>query len=220
MNKSLNSSILRSQSNWKNLFFYKKTVVLYDLTYFFTNHFLNPKDRTVDQMIQAARSGKQNIVEGLSDGVTSIEIEIKLLNVARGSIKELQEDYVDYLRIRNKVQWDAKHSRFDDMLHYCKNHNELEDYEPFFSKWNDEEQANVAITICRMVDKMLSSYLKKIEETFVKEGGIRERMSSSRIKYRNKQENEIKNLRIENEELQVQIQTLTEELSSIKNHKS
>lgn len=81
-------SVLNKQTNWKNLWFYQKTVVLYQMTYSFTKRFL-PKygDRTVDQMIQAARSGKQNIVEGPADGVTSMELELKLLNVARASIR-------------------------------------------------------------------------------------------------------------------------------------
>ena len=86
--------ILRRQVKWQDLYFYKKTVVLDQLTFVFCQRFL-PKygDRTVDQMVQAARSGKQNIVEGFADGVTSTEMELKLLNVARASLKELEEDY-------------------------------------------------------------------------------------------------------------------------------
>lgn len=74
--------VLRAQTNWERLYFYQKTVVLYQMTYIFCQRFL-PKhgDRTVDQMVQAARSGKQNIVEGCADGVTSTEMELKLLNV-------------------------------------------------------------------------------------------------------------------------------------------
>ena len=90
--------VLKKQNNWKNLWFYQKTVVLYQMTYVFTKRFFPAYgDRTVDQMIQAARSGKQNIVEGSADGVTSAELELKLLNVARASIQELQEDYEDYI---------------------------------------------------------------------------------------------------------------------------
>ena len=75
--------VLKPQTNWKDLWFYKKSVVLYQLTYVFTRKFLpSYGDRTVDQMLQAARSGKQNIVEGTADGVTSTEMELKLLNVA------------------------------------------------------------------------------------------------------------------------------------------
>ena len=91
--------------------------MLFLMTYVFTRRFL-PKygDRTVDQMVQAARSGKQNIVEGSADGVTSIESELKLLNVARGSIQELREDYEDHLLSRRLTVWTAKHPRFDMML--------------------------------------------------------------------------------------------------------
>lgn len=83
---------LRRQANYEDLYFYKKTVVLYQLTFAFTKRFLKVGDRTIDQMVQAARSGKQNIVEGSADGVSSTEMEIKLINVARASIKELKED--------------------------------------------------------------------------------------------------------------------------------
>jgi four helix bundle protein len=98
------ASVLRTQANWKNLWFYQKTVVLYQMTFVFTKRFLpSYGDRTVDQMIQAARSGKQNIVEGSADGVTSMELELKLLNVARASIQELLEDYEDYIVKHNLV---------------------------------------------------------------------------------------------------------------------
>ena len=126
--------VLREQTNWEKLYFYQKTVVLYQMTYIFCQRFL-PKhgDRTVDQMVQAARSGKQNIVEGCADGVTSTEMELKLLNVARASIKELKEDYLDYIRSRGMSLWNAKHPRYNGLLSFCRTHNALEDYEPFFS---------------------------------------------------------------------------------------
>ena len=86
-------AVLKNQTKWEDLYYYRKSLVLYQMTVVFCRRFL-PKygDRTVDQMVQAARSGKQNIVEGLADGVTSTEMELKLLNVARASIKELKED--------------------------------------------------------------------------------------------------------------------------------
>lgn len=104
--------ILRTQVRWKDLCFYKKTVVLNQLTFVFCQRFL-PKygDRTVDRMVQAARSGKQNIVEGFADGATSTEMEPKLLNVARASLKELKGDYLDYLRRHALALWDVKHPR-------------------------------------------------------------------------------------------------------------
>lgn len=127
---------LRRQANWEELYFYKKTVVLYQLTFAFTKRFLKVGDRTVDQMVQAARSGKQNIVEGFADGVSSTEMEIKLLNVARASIKELKEDYEDYLTARNISKWDDRHPRFATMLEYCRQHNNQEDYNVYVLQGN------------------------------------------------------------------------------------
>ena len=97
-------------ANWHNLHLYQKSDVLVQLTGVFCRRFLPPYgDRTVDQMVQAARSGKQNIVEGSEDGKTSTEMELKLLNVARASIGELREDYEDYLKGHSLPLWDNKH---------------------------------------------------------------------------------------------------------------
>lgn len=206
-------SVLRKQTNWKNLWFYQKTVVLFQMTYVFTRRFFPAYgDRTVDQMVQAARSGKQNIVEGSADGVTSMEMEMKLLNVARSSIQELLEDYEDYLPTHHLTKWTAGHPRYDNMLRYCRTHNHIGDYEKFFEKWNDEELANIAITLCHMVDKMMMTYQKKKEEEFVTEGGIRERMTAARLGYRTNQReaiehlsHEVERLKKENEQLKKQV---------------
>lgn len=179
--------VLRSQANWRELWFYQKADVLYQLTCVFSRRFLPAYgDRTVDQMIQAARSCKQNIVEGLADGVASMESEMKLLNFARGSVQELREDYEDYIKRHSLCLWTSGHARYDDMLEYCRSHNRLEDYSPYFEKWNGEEMANVASTLSHMIDKMITSYQEKTEKEFVSEGGIRERMTRARIDYRNK----------------------------------
>lgn len=209
-------SVLRKQTNWKSLWFYQKTVVLYQLTYAFTRRFLPAYgDRTVDQMVQAARSGKQNIVEGTADGVTSMELELKLLNVARSSIQELLEDYEDYLSAHHLDKWAPGHPRFDAMLNYCRNHNQLEDYEPFFEKWTDEEAANIAITLCRMVDKMMMTYQKKKEEEFITEGGIRERMTAARLGYRTNQRETIEQLSREIEALKAENAFLKNKLKQL-----
>lgn len=201
--------ILRPQTNWENLYFYQKTVVLYQMTYVFCRRFLPAHgDRTVDQMVQAARSGKQNIVEGFADGVTSTEMELKLLNVARASLKELKEDYVDYLRSRGLALWDAKHPRYDGLLKFCRAHNKLADYEPFFEKWTDEELANCANTLCHMVDKMMATHLKQKEEDFTENGGIRERMTAARLGRRQTQNEEIAALKAENASLKREIAAL------------
>ncbi|MBR2863301.1 MAG: four helix bundle suffix domain-containing protein [Bacteroidaceae bacterium] len=210
------ASVLRQQTNWKELWFFQKTVVLYQLTFTFTRRFLSSYgDRTVDQMVQAARSGKQNIVEGSADGVTSMEMELKLLNVARSSIQELQEDYEDYLLSHQMEKWVQGHPRFDSMLTYCREHNKLADYEPFFERWTDEEAANIAITLCRMVDKMMMTYQKKKEEEFVTQGGIRERMTAARLGYRTNQQETIEQLQHELELLKKENQKLKETINSL-----
>ena len=210
--------VLRKQTNWKNLWFYQKTVVLYQMTYTFTRRFLPTYgDRTVDQMVQAARSGKQNIVEGSADGVTSMEMELKLLNVARASIQELLEDYEDYLISHRLVKWSKAHPRYELLINFCRHHNHLQHYEPYFEQWTDEEMANTAITLCHMVDKMLCTYQKKKEEEFVTEGGIRERMTAARLGYRTNQKELIEQLQAEIAALRRENNLLREELNRLTN---
>ena len=189
--------VLKNQTKWEDLYYYRKSLVLYQMTVVFCRRFL-PKygDRTVDQMVQAARSGKQNIVEGLADGVTSTEMELKLLNVARGSIKELLEDYLDYLTAHSLVRWEAGHPRYDALLAFCRAHNDLPDYEPHFEKWSDEEFSNCAVTLCHMVDKMLTTTLEKKQRDFTENGGIRERMTAVRLGRRQTQNEEIAALKV------------------------
>ena len=207
--------ILKNQTKWEDLFYYRKSVVLYQMTVVFCRRFL-PKfgDRTVDQMVQAARSGKQNIVEGLADGVTSTEMELKLLNVARASIKELKEDYLDYLASRRLVRWEAGHARYDAMLEFCRTHNDLPDYEPHFERWSDEEAANCAVTLCHMVDKMLTTTLEKKQADFTENGGIRERMTAARLGRRQTQNEEIAALKARIERLEAENEALKAKLEA------
>ena len=187
--------VMRTQVFWEELYFYQKSVVLYQLTYIFIQRYLKRGDRTIDQMLQAARSGKQNIVEGSADGVTSMEMELKRLNVARASLKELREDYEDYILSRKLTRWDVKHPRYDTMLKFCRKHNKWDEYSPYVDKWNDEEIANICLTLCHMVDKMMMTYQEKLEKDFVANGGIKERMAAARMKYRTDQKEEIERLR-------------------------
>lgn len=210
-------SVLKQQANWDALFFYQKSDVIYQLTFAFCDRFIHLyKDRTRDQVIQAARSCKQNIVEGLADGVTSTEMQLKLLNVARASLKETREDFEDYIKSRHLLFYHKGEERYDKMLTYCRYHNKLEDYEPFFFKWTDEEMCNCAITLCHMVDKMLMSFLAKLDREFVTEGGIKERMYKARTGYRQKQDERLKQLEEENPRLIKQILELKEQLENQK----
>ena len=160
------------------------------------------------RLVQAARSGKQNIVEGTEDGTTSTEMHIKLLNVARASLQELREDYRDYLISRQLPLWTASHPRYRQMQAFCKAHNRLEEYLPYLEKWNDEEMANIALTLCHMTDTMLNHHLKTLEKEFVEQGGIKERMYAARTSYRQQQDAELAALRADNAALQAELTRL------------
>lgn len=201
--------ILKHQKPWRDAYYYQKSETLYHLTFVFCKRFLPAHgDRTVDQMIQAARSGKQNIIEGTEAGETSTETHIKLLNVARSSLHELREDYRDYLLSRNLTIWSSEHDRYEKMYLFCKHHNQVDDYKLFFEKWTNEEMANTALTLCFMTDRMLNNQLKKLENDFVKKGGIKERMHAARTGFRNSQDAENQSLRQEILKLQEENQRL------------
>ena len=210
-------NVLRREKNWQELHFYQKTVVLYQLTYVFCQRFL-PKygDRTVDQMVQAARSGKQNIVEGMADGVTSMELELKLMNVARASLKELREDYEDYLLSRRLPRWQKGHPRYDALLSFCRERNRLEEYQPYFDRWTNEEMANTALSLCHFTDKMMKSYEEFLEKDFKENGGIRERMTAARLGYRNIQRAELEAKDREIAALKGEVERLKAEIKRLK----
>ena len=204
-----NHSVLRGTRPWRDAFYYQKAETLYQLTYVFCQRFLPQHgDRTVDQMVQAARSGKQNIIEGTEDGTTSTEMHIKLLNVSRSSLQELREDYRDFLISRNLTIWTTAHNRYASMQEFCKTHNCIEDYQPFFQKWSAEEMANVALTLCYMTDAMLNHQLKALEEEFVTQGGIKERMHAARTGYRKEQDAELARLKQEVAVLRQEVERL------------
>lgn len=201
--------ILKRQKPWREAYFYQKSEVLYQLTYAFCKRFLPPHgDRTVDQMVQAARSGKQNIIEGTEDGETSTEMQVKLMNVARASLQELREDYRDYLLSRRLPIWDSSHTRYQTMQDYCRRHNRVEDYQPYFWKWSDEEMANIALTLCYQTDAMMHKVLLRMEKEFVEQGGIKERMYAARTGYRQAQEEELARLRREVPALRAEVARL------------
>ena len=186
------ASVMRKAVVYAELRFYKRSDVLYQLTQVFCQRFL-PRygDRTVDQMVQAARSTKQNIVEGSTDGQTSTETELKLLGIARGSNQELLEDYQDYLKRNGMTEWFGKNKRFDRLHRFCQEHTLWEDYRPLTEKMNDEEIANMAICLCHQIDKALAKYMERKDREFTTEGGIRERMTAARLGQRETQKQTI-----------------------------
>ncbi len=208
--------VLKKPVEWKKLYFYRKSDAIYQLTVEFCRRFLPPYgDRTVDQMIQAARSGKQNIVEGSEDGQTSSEMEIKLLNVARGSLQELCADYHDYLNNQHLTLWATDSPRLQRLRQFCCSHNDYCDYAPLVDKMSDEEMANMAITLCHQTNKMMCAYLEWLERRFVENGGIKERMHAARTGYRKAQDSYLQALETENQQLKAEIASLKRRLAEL-----
>ena len=202
-------SIFKKVANYKNLHVYQKSEVLVLLTDVFCKRFLPPYgDRTVDQMNQAARSGKQNIVEGSEAAMTSSETEVKLMNVGRASFQELREDYEDYLKRHHLPLWDKAHPRFDRTLAFCRENNSWEAYSQLSQKLPAEDFCNMAITLCHITDKMFDGYLKHLEKIFREQGGIRERMHAVRTGYRQQQDAHMRALEEENRQLRQEVERL------------
>ena len=216
MEYNTKGKVLKKAVVWKDLYFYRKSDALYQITVEFCKRFLPTHgDRTVDQMVQAARSGKQNIVEGSEDGLTSSEMEIKLMNVARGSLQELRADYQDYLNPHHLSMWDADSERQQKLREFCHSHNDFSDYAPLLAKMNDEEMANLALTLCHQTDKMMCAYIEKLEKQFVTEGGIKERMHAARTGYRKEVDARMQALEAENQQLKAKIKELEKEIESL-----
>ena len=182
----MDTIFLAQRGNYQKLIVYQKSKIIYDITFFFVQHFLQKSDRTIDQMIQAARSGKQNIAEGNQAAITSSETEIKLTNVARASLEELLIDYKDYLRTRNKTLWTKTHPRYEKTRLYASSQKIFLEYTSLLPKCNDEELANLCITLIHQTSSLLFQLLKKQESNFIKQGGIRENMYQASKNYKAK----------------------------------
>jgi len=210
-------SIFRRVPNYKELHVYQKAEVLVLLTDVFCKRFLPPYgDRRVDQMNMAARCGKQNIVEGCEDAMTSSAMEVNLVNVGRSSFQELREDYEDYLK-RNGLQiWDNKHPRFDKMVKFCRHNNHWDAYQPLSETLSAEEFSNMALTLCHITDKMFCGYLSHLEKNFKEQGGVKERMHAVRTGYRQEQDARMKALEAENTALKSENVALKSENTALK----
>ncbi len=181
-----NEGFIPPHGGYRSLLTYQKSEVIYDGTVYFTKRFFNKYDRTIDQMVQAARSGKQNIAEASMASATSKETEIKLTNVARASLEELLIDYEDFLR-SNKLQlWGKDHkltTRFRE-LNRTPNAN-YQTYIKAIENVDPEICANSMISLISIVSYLLNQQMKSLEKAFIEEGGLRERMTKTRIDHRN-----------------------------------
>jgi four helix bundle suffix protein len=168
---------------YKKLPFFKQAEIIYDFTVEFCQKYLNgvEKTRLRDQMIQAARSGKQNIAEAYLQ--KSIEARLKLLGVSRGSLEELLNDYLDFLRQRNFKIWvkDSYEAKKVRGLVYNR-YNDYNNYKIYIS--NPERAANAMICLINQTNQLLDQKLRWLEEKFIKEGGFRENLFKKRQEYR------------------------------------
>lgn len=180
------SNVIKLKTNHRDLLCYQKAEAIYDMTYFFANKFLERSDRTRDQMIQAARSGKQNIIEGYAASATSIESELKLMNVAKSSLQELYADYEDYLRVRHLKRWGKDSEAFQKAQQLGSVHNNTDFWSELIQERSDETIANLALILIHQTDFMLHKFIQKIEKRFAQEGGIREQLTRLRLQQRNK----------------------------------
>ncbi|MDZ4852365.1 MAG: four helix bundle suffix domain-containing protein [Pirellulaceae bacterium] len=171
---------------YQNLLSYQKSVFVFDATVYFCDHHIDRRSRTHDQMVQAARSGKQNIIEGSAASGTSKETEIKLTNVARASLEELLEDYRDFLRTRKLDEWESD-SRYTNRLREL-NRTPDANYETFRRAIENQDvsiSANAIIGLIRVTCYLLDKQIATLEKAFIEEGGLRERMTRARLDYRN-----------------------------------
>lgn len=182
-----NEGFIPLHGGYKNLITYQKSEIIYDGTIYFTKRFFQRYDRTIDQMVQAARSGKQNIVEASMASGTSKEMEIKLTNVARASLEELKIDYQDFLRTNKLPIWDKEHKLTTRFREINKIPNATyETYQKAIEHEQPEICANSMICLINIVSYLLSQQIKSLEKAFMNEGGLKERMMKARLNIRNK----------------------------------
>jgi len=190
-------SRLRPSGGYRKLHSFQATTIIYDATVSFCERFLDKRSRTVDQMVQASRSGRQNIAEGSRTSATSSQTELRLVNVARASLDELLLDYEDFLRQRHLPLWDkdspeaqavrevGKHNRTD-----MSDRTDPSDLFGPYSHWLNNENpsvvANTVICLIHQANYLLDKQIAGLERQFITEGGYSERLAAARIAERGK----------------------------------
>ena len=193
-------SKIRPSGGYRDTCSFQTATLIYDATVWFCEKFLDPRSRTVDQMVQAARSGRQNIAEGSRASATSSQTELRLVNVARASLEELLLDYEDFLRHRHLAQWpsDAPEAlavrqvpqKFKADLSNPSNLTDLSDQERWalYSRWLDHDdpavRANALICLINQANYLLDQQIAALEKQFVEEGGYSELLATQRLAFR------------------------------------
>lgn len=186
----MSSDFLNPKGDFRKLRCFQLAEHLYDITFVFCERFISLGDRTKDQMVQAARSIKQNIAEGSCAAAMSTQSEMLLTNVGKSSQQELLLDYEDYLITRGLQKWKLG----DDRLENVRNALRVKMPREFMIEkakiWSDETIANVAITLVHQCDVMLAGLLKHQKEKFLQKGGVKEQMTKARLEVRGSQSNQ------------------------------
>lgn len=185
----MTAQFIPPHGGYKELLTFQKSEIIYDATVRFCADLFDRRDRTVDQMVQAARSGKQNIVEANMASGTSKETEIKLTNVARASLEELLTDYRDFLRTRGFAEWAKDHPHVKRLQEL--NRTPGANYETFRKAVEHADpaiRANALIGLIKVTTYLLDQQLKRLEKDFVEQGGLRERMTRARLQHRSQQQ--------------------------------
>lgn len=179
------SGFLPAQGNYQDLLSFQKAEVIYDITFRVAHKFLAKGDRTIDQMIQAARSGKKNILEGAKASVTSSEMELKLTGVARASLEEVLDDYRDFVRARDLRLWekDSKEARYVRRPG-SRQPQTFELYRELVETRPPAVIANMAICLIHHANYLLDQQIRRLEQDFVAKGGLRERMTRAHLAHR------------------------------------
>jgi four helix bundle suffix protein len=170
-----------TSGGYKNLPFFKQAEIIHDFTVEFVKRYVDFRSRTKDQMEQSARSGKQNIAEGYLN--KSIEARLKFLNYARGSLEELLNDYLDFLRQKKLPLWPKDSDKAQAVRRLVYNrYNSYNNYKSYIL--SPESAANAMVCLINQTNQLLDQKLRWLEEKFVREGGFRENLFKKRIEYR------------------------------------
>ncbi len=180
-------NLISPHGGYRQLKSFQHAELVYDATVRFCERFIDPRSRTHDQMVQAARSGRQNIAEGSQASGTSKKSELKLVGVARASLEELLLDYEDFLRQRGLTLWDKNHptAQVVRRLAFEKNKS-YTTYSSYIEKAPPEVAANTVICLIHQTNYLLDQQLRQLEQAFLNEGGFTERLYHARSKWRKK----------------------------------
>lgn len=177
--------IIPPHGGYESLKSYQATTIIFDATNAFCDRFISPRSRTYDQMVQAARSGKQNIAEASQTSGTSKKSELRLTDVARASLQELLEDYKDFLRNRRLPIWPKNHRQAQTIRSLAyRTDRTYETYRTYVEQSPPEVAANAVLCVIHQANYLLDRQLESLERQFLKEGGFTERLYRTRTEYR------------------------------------